>query len=112
MVPVADWTLLTNHARVLLCVAREENFRLRDIAACVGITERATHRIVSDLCDAGYMTRHRLGTRNYYEINVDAPLRHPYDSGNTVADLLAALLPKRPARDEQSSGVGAPAARG
>jgi DNA-binding IclR family transcriptional regulator len=77
---------------VLVCVARETNFRLRDIAACVGITERAAHRIVSDLCEAGYLTRHRLGNRNYYEVDPTLPMRHPYEQGFQVGEILGPLL--------------------
>ena len=62
---MSDWTFLTNHARVLRCIAQDPGVRLRDIAQCAGITERATHRIVSDLVEAGYLTRHRLGRRSY-----------------------------------------------
>ncbi|MBW3557537.1 MAG: MarR family winged helix-turn-helix transcriptional regulator [Actinobacteria bacterium] len=92
---MSGWTFLTNHARVLLCLSREPNFRLRDIAGCAGITERAAHRIVSELCEAGYITRHRMGARNYYELHLDQPLRHPYEKGANVGDLLRPLL-KRP----------------
>ncbi len=81
---------------MLLYLAREHNFRLRDIAERVGITERAAHRIVSELCEEGYLTRHRLGARNYYEVNADLPLRHPYEEDHTVGELLAPLLRRRP----------------
>ncbi len=80
---------------MLLYLAREQNFRLRDIAERVGITERAAHRIVSELCEEGYLTRHRLGARNYYEVNAELPLRHPYEDDHTVGELLAPLL-RRP----------------
>src|SRR5436853_7012832 len=56
---MSDWTLLTNHAHVLICIAREPGYRLREIADCVGLTERATHRLVDDLVKADYLTRHR-----------------------------------------------------
>ena len=87
-----QWAFLTNHAHVLLCVAREPDTRLRHIAECVGITERATHRIVSDLVDAGYLTRHRLGRRSYYEVHPDLPLRHSLEDGHRVGEILGPLL--------------------
>lgn len=96
---VADWAFLTNHAHVLLCVAREPDTRLRHIAECVGITERATHRIVSDLVEAGYLTRHRLGRRSYYEVHPDLPLRHALEADYRVGDIFQPLLrQRRPAR--------------
>ena len=72
--------------------------RVRDIADCVGITERAVHRIVSDLVEAGYLTRQRVGRRNHYEIDRGLPLRHPLESEHDVGELLSRLLePRRPA---------------
>ncbi len=88
----SSWTFLTNHARVLLCLADEPDLRLREAAARIGITERAVQRIVTDLEDAGIVTRTREGRRNTYAINEDAPLRHPNEAHATVGDLLRALL--------------------
>lgn len=82
------WTFLTNHAHVLLCIARDPGVRLRDVSERVGITERATQRIVADLEQAGYLTRTRVGRRNQYQVNPDGPLRHPLEQHRTVAVLL------------------------
>ena len=71
---MSTWTFLTNHTRVLCCIAREPGIRLRDIALCAGITERTTHRIVDELAEAGYVTRHRVGARSFYEVHADLPL--------------------------------------
>ncbi len=87
-----SWTFLTNHARVLLCLADEPNLRLREVAEQIGITERAVQRIVTDLEDAGIVTRTREGRRNTYTINEDAPFRHPNEAQSTVSDLLRVLL--------------------
>jgi DNA-binding MarR family transcriptional regulator len=86
------WDFLTNHAHVLLCVAHDPGIRLRDIAGAVGITERAAHKILSDLVDEGYVTRERNGRRNHYEVKPDLPLRHPLVQEREVGDLLAVLL--------------------
>ena len=86
-----SWTFLTNHARVLLCLADEPDLRLREVAEQIGITERAVQRIVTDLEDAGIVTRTREGRRNTYTIDQAASLRHPYDTHATVGDLLHAL---------------------
>ena len=85
------WTFLTNHAHVLLCVARDPEARLRDVALAVGITERATQRIVADLADAGYLQRSRVGRRNHYEVQLNLPFRHPVERGKDVSALLALL---------------------
>ncbi|MFJ5712757.1 helix-turn-helix transcriptional regulator [Streptomyces sp. NPDC093105] len=87
-----QWTFLTNHARVLLRVARDPDVRLRDIAAGIGITERAVQIIVADLEAAGYLTRTRVGRRNRYTIDPTVHLRHPADADHPVGDLLGAFL--------------------
>ena len=104
---MAEWTFLTHHAQVLLSVARESDNRLSRIADSVGITERATHRIVSDLVDAGYLTRHRLGRQSFYEVHAGMELRHPVEAGAQVGDLLRPFL-----RREASSPGSEPAAPG
>lgn len=87
----ARWDFLTNHAHVLTCIAHDPGARLRDISAVVGITERAAHRIVSELVDEGYVLRHREGRRNRYEVVADRPMRHPLVEQRAVGDLLAVL---------------------
>jgi DNA-binding transcriptional ArsR family regulator len=94
----SGWDFLTNHAHVLSCVADDPGIRLRDIAAAVGITERAAHRILSELVEAGYVLREREGRRNRYQVVPDLPLRHPLVKGREVGELLEVLLgPARPA---------------
>ena len=96
----AGWDFLTNHAHVLLCVAHDPGIRLRDIAAAVGITERAAHRILSELVDEGYVLRERQGRRNRYQVLPQLPLRHPLEQGREVGDLLEVLVSSaRPAPD-------------
>jgi len=94
---VADWTFLTNHAHVLLCVSRDPAARLRDVADVVGITERAAQRIVAELEEAGYLTRTRDGRRNRYEVHPDVPLRHPLERDHAVGEILDVLRPHAPA---------------
>jgi DNA-binding IclR family transcriptional regulator len=89
---VAEWTFLTTHAQVLVCVARGSDNRLSRIADAVGITERATHSIVSDLVAAGYLTRHRVGRQSFYEVHAEMPLRHPLEAGAHLGDLLKPFL--------------------
>jgi DNA-binding MarR family transcriptional regulator len=90
---VTDTCLLSNHGLVLLCIAREPGIRLREIADRVGITERAVHRIVCELCEADYVTRTRDGRRNSYELHPEAELRPDMLGGATVGDLIGALEP-------------------
>ena len=87
--------LLTNHALALVCVAAQPGVRLREIAECVGVTERAAHRLVDELVEEGYLTRERLGRRNFYEIHPRARLRHPLVSDIEIGDVLAALVGSR-----------------
>lgn len=90
---MAQWTFLSTHARVLLCVAHDPSSRLRDIGERVGITERAAHRIVDELVDAGYLTRERRGRRSHYTIVDHLPLPDPLVREQRVADLLRLLAP-------------------
>jgi hypothetical protein len=89
-----SWMLLSNHGHVLLYVDTYPDARLREIAAAIGITERATHKIVTELEDAGYVSRERVGRRNHYDVHRDAPLRHARVVGRTLGDLLHGLEPK------------------
>ncbi len=92
--PGTRWTFLTNHGHVLLCLARSPELRLRDVAVQVGVTERAVQRIVADLEEAGYLTRHKSGRQNAYDINVEGHLRHPIESQSTVRALIALAGPR------------------
>jgi MarR family len=96
-----SWSFLTNHAQVLLCIAQDPGVRLREIGDTVGITERATHRIVAELAAAGYISRRRNGRRNHYTIESHLPLPDPLARERKLGDLLAVL-----------AGDPLPAARG
>lgn len=82
------WTFLTNHAHVLVALARDPDIRLRDVAILVGITERSVQSIVADLEAAGYLQRVRLGRRNRYQVDPTGPLRHPAERDHAVGELL------------------------
>ena len=90
-----SWTFLSNHAHVLLCIWRNADTRLRDIAVDVGITERAVQRIVVELEEVGVLEREKRGRRNHYLLHGDIPLRHPLEDHRTVGDLLRLLKRKR-----------------
>ena len=86
--PGGDWTFLTNHSHVLICLAADPEARLRDVAEQVGITERAVQRIVAELEAAGVIERRREGRRNRYALHRELPLRHPLEAHHTVGELL------------------------
>lgn len=86
------WTFLSNHAHVLVCLARDPDTRLRDVAELVGITERAVFKIVGELEDSGVITRRREGRRNHYEIDTTRGLRHPLERDRQVGSLLELLV--------------------
>ena len=92
------WDFLTNHAHVLTCIAEDPGIRLRDIAVKVGITERAAHRILSELVEEGYVRRERHGRRNRYTIVVDLRMRHPLVQHREIGELLEILT--RPKGDK------------
>src|SRR5262245_13319640 len=85
------WRFVTNHTQVLLCIARDPDVRLRDVAEMVGITERAVQRIVADLVEAGFLERQRVGRRSRYVINRGVEMRHPAQAGHDVGELLELL---------------------
>jgi predicted transcriptional regulator len=89
---MASWSFLTNHARVLLCIAHDPGARLRDIAASLSITERSAHAIVADLAEAGYVVKHKDGRRNRYQVRADLPLAEPGTAEPAVSEVLALLL--------------------
>jgi MarR family len=99
-----NWAFLTSHAGVLLCTAQDPGIRLREIGERVGITERAAHRIVGELADAGYLSRERHGRRNRYTINSNLTLPDPIARRQRVGDLLAVLTEPSPAPPASVSG--------
>jgi len=87
----SGWTFFTNHGHVLVCIARDRNVRIAEIARMVGIGERAAHRIVHDLIDGGYVVPTKVGRRNTYEVRLDAPLRHPLEAHHRLVDVFKPL---------------------
>ena len=88
---MADWSFLTNHARVLLCIAHDPGVRLRDIAARVGIAERSAYGIITDLAEAGYLVKQKDGRRNRYQIQAHLPLPELTSREHTLGEVLALL---------------------
>ena len=93
-----SWNFLTNHGRVLLCIARDPSVRLRDIADTLDITERRAHDIVNDLADEGYLLKERDGRRNRYEIQGHLPFPDALERERAMGDVLAVLTGRRPDR--------------
>jgi predicted ArsR family transcriptional regulator len=83
------FTYLTNHAHVLVALDAEPEMRVRDLAAAVGITERAVQRILADLEAEGVVEKERRGRRNAYRLNRRSRLRHPLEGHCTIGGLLA-----------------------
>ena len=89
---VAEWSFLTNHARVLVCIAHDPGVRLRDIAATLGITERTAYGIVTDLTEAGYVVKDKDGRRNRYQIQAHLPMREAVGRERTIGEVLELLV--------------------
>ncbi len=83
-----DWTFLSNHGHVLVQINRDPNIRIRDLANEVGITERRAQAIIADLADGGYITIHKSGRQNSYEVNSKLKFRHPREAGKPISQLL------------------------
>jgi DNA-binding transcriptional ArsR family regulator len=92
-----EWGFLTNHGRVLLCIAHDPGVRLRDIAAELGVTERTAYGIVTDLTDAGYVVKNKDGRRNRYDVQGHLPLRDAVVRERTIGEVLTVLV-EPPAR--------------
>ena len=88
---MAEWSFLTNHAWVLLCIAHDPGVRLRDIAARTGVTERTAYGIVTDLTEAGYVVKQKDGRRNRYQIQAHLPLPGTGSRERTIGEILALL---------------------
>jgi len=87
-----EWSFLTNHARVLVCIAHDPGVRLRDIATTLGITERSAYSIVTDLTEGGYVVKHKDGRRNRYQIQPDRPLGEAVTQERTIGEVLDVLV--------------------
>jgi hypothetical protein len=101
--PPRNWTFLSNHAHVLVCLAADPDARLRDVALRGGITERAVQKIVGDLVTVGVIERVRAGRRNSYRLDTTVPLPHPLEAHRTIGALLALLVDARPSRRARAS---------
>jgi predicted transcriptional regulator len=95
------WRFVTSHTQVLLCLARNPEIRIRDVAQLTRITERAAQRIIADLVEAGFVERRRAGRRNQYVVKADRMMRHPLQQGYEIGELLDLLFDRR-------SSAGAP----
>lgn len=89
---MGNWSFLTNHARVLLCIAHDPGVRLREIAASLAMTERSVYGIVTDLTTGGYIVKHKDGRRNRYQIQAHLPLPEPASQAPAIGEVLAVLL--------------------
>jgi hypothetical protein len=96
-----DWTFVSNHGHVLVALATEADLVLREVAARVGITERAVQQIVGDLEVAGYLTRKRVGRRNHYTVHEELPFRHPLEAGVQVGSFLDLVRSARGSADDR-----------
>lgn len=88
---MSEWRFLTNHAIVLSYVSIHPRITARELSGAIGITERATRKIIADLLQAGYISKELEGRRNHYNVNPDLPLRHPGLEETAVGYLLAIL---------------------
>jgi DNA-binding IclR family transcriptional regulator len=89
-----NWTFLSNHAHVLVCVAKNPDVRLSEVAELVGVRERTAHRIVHELIDAGYISVKKVGRNNVYSVDLEKPLRHPLEAEHNIHAIVTPLLKK------------------
>ncbi len=88
---MTSWSFLTNHGRALLCIARDPEVRLREIAASLAITERRAYGIVNDLAESGYIVKEKDGRRNRYQVQTQLPLPEPHSQEQPIGEVLALL---------------------
>lgn len=107
------WRLLSNHGRVLVFIGRKPKSRLRDIAEAVDLTERSVYRIVSELCEAGFLRKMQNGRTNHYEIQPDVPVRDPLLGDYAIGEILAVVAGSDASREDRPSRpYGGPERRG
>ena len=87
-----EWSFFTNHARALICIARDPGIRLRDLAVAIDVTERSAYGIVSDLVAAGYVVKEKDGRRNRYRVEAQLPLPESFGRERTIGDILGLLV--------------------
>lgn len=104
---MARWSFLTNHARVLMCIARDPGVRLRDIASTIGITERSAYGIVRELTAAGYVVKERDGRRNRYTVQAHLPVGDPVGRERTIGEMLDLLVGTRARKTKAAKAAGA-----
>ena len=97
------WKFLTNHALVLCLIAQQPRITAREISSTIGITEKATRNIISDLEADGYVTKKKEGRRIRYRVDTDLPLRHEMQQDKAIGDLLEVLGWKRRGRRGKST---------
>jgi DNA-binding IclR family transcriptional regulator len=91
---IPEWTFLSNHAHVLICISQQPDIRLSEVADLVGIRERSVHRIVHELSESGYISVSKVGRNNIYEVHLDLPLRHPLEATHSIRAIISPLLKK------------------
>lgn len=91
---IPEWTFLSNHAHVLICISQQPDIRLSEVADLVGIRERSVHRIVHELSESGYVSVSKVGRNNVYKVNLDLPLRHPLEATHSIRAIVTPLLKK------------------
>ena len=91
---IPQWTFLSNHAHVLICISQQPDIRLSEVADLVGIRERSVHRIVHELSESGYISVSKVGRNNIYEVHLDLPLRHPLEATHSIRAIISPLLKK------------------
>lgn len=101
---MAEWSFLTNHARVLVCIAHDPGMRLRDIALTLNITERSAYSIVTDLSEAGYVVKDKDGRRNRYQIQSHLPLPEAIAQQRTIGEVLDVLVGAKTLRRQRAPG--------
>lgn len=89
--PADQWTFLTNHTHILVCLVRDPELTVRELADLVGITERSVQRILAELESGGVVSKSKQGRRNRYDLNLDFKLRHPLESTHRIGELLGIL---------------------
>jgi hypothetical protein len=106
---VGVWSFFTNHARALICIARDPGIRLRDLAVALDVTERSAYGIVSDLVDGGYVFKEKDGRRNRYRVEAQLPLPESIGRERTIGDVLGLLVdvdsrsrPRKPTKERHA----------
>ena len=93
---MSQWNFFTNYGHVVFVLSQNPKITTRDVAQTVGITERATQKIIADLEKGGFIKIKKDGRNNIYKVNGKRKLRHDIERGCQLDDIIEIIKSNSP----------------